>query len=58
MLDQATTTEREIDVMMDLRKSVDELCDQIKELNQRLPKSYVIEDLTKSLHKLAQAEVK
>ena len=55
MLEHSTVTEREIDVMMDLRKSVDELSDQIKDLNQKLPKSYVIEDLIKSLHKLAQA---
>jgi Tfp pilus assembly protein PilO len=52
MLEQAT--EREIDVMMDLRKSVDELSDHIKELNHKLPKSYEIDDLIKSLHKLAQ----
>lgn len=55
MLEQATVTEREIDVMMDLRKSMDELSDQIKELNQKLPKSYVIDDLVKSLHKLVHA---
>jgi Tfp pilus assembly protein PilO len=54
MLDQQTATEREIDVMMDLRKSVDELVDQMKELNQKLPKSYELDDLIKSLHKLAQ----
>jgi Tfp pilus assembly protein PilO len=56
MLDQQTVTEREIDVMMDLRKSVDELSDQIKDLNQKLPKSYVIDDLVKSLHKLVHAD--
>jgi Tfp pilus assembly protein PilO len=55
MLDQATATEREIDVMMDLRKSVDELTHEIKDLNHRLPKLYEIDDLVKSLHKLAQA---
>jgi Tfp pilus assembly protein PilO len=58
MFDQATATEREIDVMMDLRKSVDELSDRIKDLSQKLPKAYEIEDLIKSLHKLAHVAEK
>jgi hypothetical protein len=52
---QATLNERDLDAMINLRKAVDDLADQIKDLNQKLPKSYVIEDLIKSLHKLSQA---
>jgi Tfp pilus assembly protein PilO len=58
MFEQATATEREIDVMMDLRKSVDELSEHIKDLSQKLPKAYEIEDLIKSLHKLAHTAEK
>jgi Tfp pilus assembly protein PilO len=55
MLQQATMSEREHDDLLDLRKSVDDLTDQIKELNHKLPKAYEIENLVKSIHRLTLA---
>jgi len=52
---ESLISERDHDVMLDLRKSIDDLADQIKDLNAKLPKSYEIDNLVKSIHKLAQA---
>ena len=51
---ESLISERDHDVMLDLRKSIDDLADQIKDLNAKLPKSYEIDNLVKSIHKLAQ----
>lgn len=51
---ESLISERDHDVMLDLRKSIDDLVDQIKDLNAKLPKSYEIDNLVKSIHKLAQ----
>lgn len=53
MLEQATMSERLHDTIMDLRKSIDELTDEMKEINRKLPRSFEVDHLVKSVTKLA-----